>query len=106
MVRPPFLLIVFIITHKSAFVNRNSEKNNIKINIQNILRIIENFLLKLPMDSGKFNSLNQYSEEDRQMKIAVLSDTHGFLRPQVKEIIGQCDAVLHAGDIDEPAHYG
>ena len=37
------------------------------------------------------------------MKIAVLSDTHGFLRSQVKEIIGQCDAVLHAGDIDEPA---
>ena len=34
------------------------------------------------------------------MKIAVLSDTHGLLRPEVKEIISECDAVLHAGDIN------
>lgn len=34
------------------------------------------------------------------MKIAVLSDTHGLLRPEVKTIIAECDAVLHAGDIN------
>ena len=34
------------------------------------------------------------------MKIAVLSDTHGLLRPEVKKIISECDAVLHAGDIN------
>lgn len=34
------------------------------------------------------------------MKIAVLSDTHGLLRPEVKNIISECDAVLHAGDIN------
>lgn len=34
------------------------------------------------------------------MRIAVLSDTHGLLRPEVKNIIGTCDAVLHAGDIN------
>lgn len=34
------------------------------------------------------------------MKIAVLSDTHGLLRPEVKHMISQCDAVLHAGDIN------
>lgn len=33
------------------------------------------------------------------MKIAVLSDTHGLLRPQVRNIIGECDAVIHGGDI-------
>lgn len=33
------------------------------------------------------------------MKLAVLSDTHGLLRPEVKKIISGCDAVLHAGDI-------
>lgn len=33
------------------------------------------------------------------MKLAVLSDTHGLLRPEVKKIISECDAVLHAGDI-------
>lgn len=36
------------------------------------------------------------------MKIAVLSDTHGLLRPQVLSIIGECDAVFHAGDVDSP----
>lgn len=34
------------------------------------------------------------------MKIAVLSDTHGLLRPQVIEIIKECDAVIHGGDIN------
>lgn len=35
-----------------------------------------------------------------KMKIAVLSDTHGLLREQVKEIIGECEAIIHAGDIN------
>lgn len=34
------------------------------------------------------------------MKIAVLSDTHGLLRPEVKEMISRCEAVIHAGDIN------
>lgn len=34
------------------------------------------------------------------MKIAVLSDTHGLLRPEVIQIIKTCDAVIHAGDIN------
>lgn len=34
------------------------------------------------------------------MRIAVLSDTHGLLRPQVIETINTCDVVLHGGDID------
>ena len=33
------------------------------------------------------------------MKLAVLSDTHGLLGSEVKKIISECDAVLHAGDI-------
>ena len=33
------------------------------------------------------------------MKIAILSDTHSLLRPEVAEIIKACDHVLHAGDI-------
>ena len=31
--------------------------------------------------------------------IAVLSDTHGLLRPQVMDIVKNCDAVIHAGAI-------
>jgi len=34
------------------------------------------------------------------MKIAVISDTHGLLRPEAAEIIAECDAVIHGGDIN------
>ena len=34
-------------------------------------------------------------------KIAVLSDTHGLLRPEVLEKINGCDAILHGGDINK-----
>lgn len=34
-------------------------------------------------------------------KIAVLSDTHNLLRPEVVEILRQCECILHAGDISK-----
>lgn len=34
------------------------------------------------------------------MKICIISDTHGKLYPPVLELVGQCDVVLHAGDVD------
>ena len=37
------------------------------------------------------------------MKIAILSDTHGLLRPEVLAQLEGADAILHAGDIDTPA---
>lgn len=37
------------------------------------------------------------------MKLAILSDTHGLLRPQVIEYLKTADAILHAGDIHTPA---
>ena len=33
-------------------------------------------------------------------RIAVLSDTHGLLRPEVAQVLKTCEAVLHGGDID------
>lgn len=33
-------------------------------------------------------------------RIGVISDTHGLLRPEVKEILRGCEAILHGGDID------
>ncbi|MGN0963259.1 MAG: metallophosphoesterase family protein, partial [Clostridia bacterium] len=33
-------------------------------------------------------------------RIAVLSDTHGLLRPEVLKAIRGCDAILHGGDIN------
>ena len=35
-------------------------------------------------------------------KIAVLSDTHGLLRPEVLEKIAGCDGIIHGGDINKP----
>ena len=35
-------------------------------------------------------------------RIAVLSDTHGLLRPEVLEAIAGCDAIIHGGDINKP----
>ena len=37
------------------------------------------------------------------MKLAILSDTHGLLRPAVLAHLTAADAILHAGDINTPA---
>lgn len=37
------------------------------------------------------------------MTLAILSDTHGLLRPQVTEYLKTADTILHAGDINRPA---
>ena len=36
------------------------------------------------------------------MKIGVISDTHGLLRPEVVDKLRSCDAILHAGDVNRP----
>ena len=35
------------------------------------------------------------------MKLAILSDTHGLLRPEVAEHLKTADAILHGGDINK-----
>ena len=35
------------------------------------------------------------------MRLAILSDTHGLLRPEVLEQLKQADAILHGGDINK-----
>lgn len=37
------------------------------------------------------------------MKVAILSDTHGLLRPQVVEQLKSADVILHGGDINKQA---
>lgn len=37
------------------------------------------------------------------MKIAILSDTHGLLRPEVVDHLRTADAILHGGDINKQA---
>ncbi|MBV8202274.1 MAG: metallophosphoesterase family protein [Acidobacteria bacterium] len=36
------------------------------------------------------------------MRVGVLADTHGVLRPAVLERLAGCDLLLHGGDIGEP----
>lgn len=35
------------------------------------------------------------------MKLAILSDTHGLLRPEVTEYLKNADVILHGGDINK-----
>ncbi len=37
------------------------------------------------------------------LQVAILSDTHGLLRPRVLELAAGCDRILHAGDVGDPA---
>ena len=37
------------------------------------------------------------------MKLAILSDTHGLLRPEVVEYLKTADAIRHGGDINKQA---
>ena len=37
------------------------------------------------------------------MRLAILSDTHGLLRPEVEEHLKTADAILHGGDINQQA---
>ena len=33
------------------------------------------------------------------MKLGIVSDTHGLLRPEISPVLEDCDAILHGGDI-------
>jgi putative phosphoesterase len=37
------------------------------------------------------------------MRLGIISDTHGLLRPQVLEVFSQVDLILHAGDVGPPS---
>jgi putative phosphoesterase len=37
------------------------------------------------------------------MRLGIISDTHGLLRPEVHEVFSGVDLILHAGDIGPPA---
>lgn len=37
------------------------------------------------------------------MRLVILSDTHGLLRPEVLDCLKNADAILHGGDVNKPA---
>lgn len=46
-------------------------------------------------------NLSIHSSKNRKYRIGVISDTHGLLREEVKEILQTCDVILHGGDINK-----
>lgn len=38
------------------------------------------------------------------IRIGLVSDTHGWLRPELFEALEGVDRVIHAGDVEDPAH--
>ena len=51
------------------------------------------------MDDNK-QDLDKAKKAGKRHLAAVISDTHGLLRPEIEEKIRECEAVIHAGDID------
>lgn len=39
---------------------------------------------------------------EKQYRVGVISDTHGLVRPEALQALGNCDLILHAGDIGKP----
>lgn len=37
------------------------------------------------------------------LRLGILSDTHGLLRPQVSDLLADSDFILHGGDVGDPA---
>ena len=38
---------------------------------------------------------------DENVKVGIISDTHGLLREEVKDILQDCDYIIHGGDINK-----
>ena len=52
-----------------------------------------NVSLSIPSMSGIIST---------QLRVSLLSDTHGLLRPEVKDSLQGCDFIVHGGDIGDP----
>ena len=43
--------------------------------------------------------------ETGPIRVAIMADTHGVLRPEVERILETCDVIVHAGDLDNQMLY-
>jgi uncharacterized protein len=44
-------------------------------------------------------SLAMRKQAKNSVRVAIVSDTHGFLDPRIAEVVASCDVAVHAGDI-------
>jgi hypothetical protein len=42
---------------------------------------------------------SRHQADDRNLKIGLVSDTHGLTRPELADLFDGCDMIIHAGDI-------
>ncbi|HEY2465624.1 MAG TPA: metallophosphoesterase family protein [Steroidobacteraceae bacterium] len=42
-------------------------------------------------------------KQAKALRVGIVSDTHGLLRPETKIFAGACDYIIHGGDIGSPA---
>ena len=47
-------------------------------------------------------SLTARNSQSKHQRIGLISDTHGLVRPQALAALGDCDLIIHAGDIGKP----
>jgi hypothetical protein len=40
---------------------------------------------------------------EKALRVGLISDTHGLLRPEARAFAGGCDYIIHGGDIGSPA---
>jgi putative phosphoesterase len=48
---------------------------------------------------GQSKDFSSGEKSKGSLRIAILSDTHGFLDPSVAEVVLSCDIAVHAGDV-------
>lgn len=54
-------------------------------------------------NTERFRFLSEKAERSNMTKkIGIISDTHGLLRPEILEILEDCDCIFHGGDINKP----
>ena len=45
--------------------------------------------------------MNHEEEMKKALRVGVISDTHGLLRPEAQDALQGCDFIIHAGDIGD-----
>lgn len=58
--------------------------------------------LRLTSLSAALVHRGELSDTGAMLKVGILSDTHGLLRPQVNDALAGVDHIIHAGDIGRP----
>ncbi|HEU4618984.1 MAG TPA: metallophosphoesterase family protein [Gammaproteobacteria bacterium] len=54
------------------------------------------------MDERRRGDVTARRRAERSIRVGVISDTHGLLRPEAKHALAGCGRLIHAGDVGKP----